>query len=154
MTKLTRREMLAITAAGTAGAALTKGNDVPVASGLSGGTQPRIRVGTLAEVSRGPLQFSYPSSSYPAQATRLPDGKVIAYSLICTHIGCPVEYTAARETFVCPCHQSIFSAVRDGAVLQGAAPRPLPKIRLDIDTKTGTIYAVGISAPPYGASEG
>lgn len=154
MSKLLRREMLAITTVGSAGVALSTGYTLSADARLPAGTQPRVRVGTLAAISRGPLEFSYPSSSYPAQAIRLPDGRVVAYSLFCTHMGCPVEYTAASQASTCPCHQSIFSAVREGAVLQGSGPRPLPEIRVEIDTKTGTIYAVGISAPPYGASEG
>ncbi len=154
MRKLTRREMLALTAVGTMAAALSPTRAAPVVSGLHAEPQPRVKVGTLAALRRGPLQFSYPGSSSPAQAVLLPGGKVVAYSLLCTHMGCPVEYAAASQSFLCPCHQSIFSAARSGAVLQGPAPRALPEIRLETDKKTGTIYAVGISAPSYDESGG
>lgn len=62
-----------------------------------------------------------------------PDGYV-AYSKVCTHLGCPVGlYEKQLELLVCPCHQSMFN-VRNGAVPQfGPAPRPLPQLPLLID---------------------
>ncbi len=58
----------------------------------------------------------------------------VAYSKLCTHLGCPVGlYQKERELLVCPCHQSMFN-VRNGAVPQfGPAPRPLPQLPLMID---------------------
>ncbi|HWE67710.1 MAG TPA: Rieske 2Fe-2S domain-containing protein [Acidimicrobiales bacterium] len=59
-----------------------------------------------------------------------PEGYV-AYSKMCTHLGCPVGlYEQELELLVCPCHQSMFN-VRNGAVPQfGPAPRPLPQLPL------------------------
>ena len=55
----------------------------------------------------------------------------MAYSKLCTHLGCPVGlYEQELELLVCPCHQSMFN-VRNGAVPQfGPAPRPLPQMHL------------------------
>ena len=66
-----------------------------------------------------------------------PDGYV-AYSKVCTHLGCPVGlYEQELELLVCPCHQSMFN-VRDGAFPQfGPAPRPLPQLPIYFD---GTGY--------------
>jgi len=53
-----------------------------------------------------------------------------AVSAICTHLGCAYKpFTAPNEVFPevhaqCPCHGSVFS--RDGKVIGGPAPRPLP----------------------------
>jgi ubiquinol-cytochrome c reductase iron-sulfur subunit len=62
-----------------------------------------------------------------------PNGYV-AYSKVCTHLGCPVGlYEQELELLVCPCHQSMFN-VRDGAFPQfGPAPRPLPQLPLYVD---------------------
>ncbi|MGH9082417.1 MAG: Rieske 2Fe-2S domain-containing protein [Acidimicrobiales bacterium] len=59
----------------------------------------------------------------------------VAYSKVCTHLGCPVGlYEQVLELLVCPCHQSMFN-VRDGAVPEfGPAPRPLPQLPLRIDS--------------------
>jgi len=55
----------------------------------------------------------------------------VAYSKVCTHLGCPVGlYEQELELLVCPCHQSMFN-VRVGAVpIFGPAPRPLPQLPL------------------------
>jgi len=71
----------------------------------------------------------------------LPDGReswtpagYVAYSQVCTHLGCPARlYERELELLVCPCHQSMFN-VRNGAVPQfGPAPRPLPQLPLKVD---------------------
>jgi ubiquinol-cytochrome c reductase iron-sulfur subunit len=69
-------------------------------------------------------------STMPGRENWSPDGYV-AYSKVCTHLGCPVGlYEQELEVLVCPCHQSMFN-VRNGAVPQfGPAPRPLPQLPL------------------------
>jgi len=44
-------------------------------------------------------------------------------SPICTHLGCPVAWSAAASQFRCPCHGGTFSA--DGALVSGPPPRGL-----------------------------
>lgn len=50
---------------------------------------------------------------------------VIAISSRCVHVGCPVRYVAAAESFVCPCHGGVydFKGIRVG----GPPPRPLDR---------------------------
>lgn len=69
-------------------------------------------------------------TTVPGREGWSPDGYV-AYSKVCTHLGCPVGlYEQQLELLVCPCHQSMFN-VRNGAVPQfGPAPRPLPQLPL------------------------
>ena len=60
---------------------------------------------------------------------RTPDG-FQTVSAVCTHLGCTYQpFVEADSTYNevhahCPCHGSVFQ--RDGAVLKGPAPRPLP----------------------------
>lgn len=58
----------------------------------------------------------------------------VAYSKMCTHLGCPVGlYQHLNAQLVCPCHQSIFN-VRAGAIPEfGPAPRPLPQLPITVD---------------------
>jgi menaquinol-cytochrome c reductase iron-sulfur subunit len=35
---------------------------------------------------------------------RRPDGAVEAYTTICPHLGCSINYEDKREEFICPCH--------------------------------------------------
>ena len=51
-----------------------------------------------------------------------------AFSAICTHLGCQVEWKRDQEAFVCPCHQGIYSM--DGIVLSGPPPTPLHELPL------------------------
>ncbi len=78
----------------------------------------------------------------PGRETWTPAGYV-AYSKLCTHLGCPVGlYEQQLELLVCPCHQSMFN-VRNGAVPQfGPAPRPLPQLPLMFDDQ-GFLAAQG-----------
>ncbi|MBV9508023.1 MAG: Rieske 2Fe-2S domain-containing protein, partial [Acidobacteriia bacterium] len=39
---------------------------------------------------------------------KLPAGQIVAYSPICTHLGCAYHWEQARSEFVCPCHNSVF----------------------------------------------
>jgi ubiquinol-cytochrome c reductase iron-sulfur subunit len=59
---------------------------------------------------------------------------IVAYSKICTHVGCPVGlYEQQTHHLLCPCHQSTFDVTRDCAVIFGPAARPLPQLRLAVD---------------------
>ena len=50
---------------------------------------------------------------------------VVALSSRCVHVGCPVRFSAASDTFICPCHGGVydFRGVRIG----GPPPRPLDR---------------------------
>ena len=50
-------------------------------------------------------------------------GKLHALSLVCTHLGCLVEWSPDRRQLVCPCHRAAFDL--GGNVLEGPPPRPL-----------------------------
>lgn len=57
------------------------------------------------------------------------DGNVSAFKAHCTHLGCPLEYNEAENSFDCVCHGSRFSM--DGSILDGPAKDPLERIRED-----------------------
>src|SRR5260221_11088007 len=45
-----------------------------------------------------------------AWVIRTGDQQVVAYSPICTHLGCAVSWNGGEKSFVCPGHTSAFSA--------------------------------------------
>ncbi|MGE5222843.1 MAG: ubiquinol-cytochrome c reductase iron-sulfur subunit [Omnitrophica WOR_2 bacterium] len=53
----------------------------------------------------------------------------MAYSLVCTHLGCQVN--VVKDGFACPCHGSLFDL--QGQVRRGPATRALRPLRLDQD---------------------
>jgi ubiquinol-cytochrome c reductase iron-sulfur subunit len=61
-------------------------------------------------------------------------GGIMAFSKICTHIGCPINlYERRTHHLLCPCHQSTFDLADGARVIFGPAGRPLPQLPLDID---------------------
>jgi len=62
-----------------------------------------------------------------------PDG-YIAFSKICTHVGCPVAlYRKSVHELLCPCHQSRFDILARAKPVAGPASRPLPQLALVFD---------------------
>jgi ubiquinol-cytochrome c reductase iron-sulfur subunit len=77
---------------------------------------------------------------------------IVAYSKICTHMGCPVAlYEQQTHHLLCPCHQSTFDVTQDCKVVFGPAKRPLPQLPITVNTegylvaKSGFHEAVGPS---------
>ena len=59
---------------------------------------------------------------------------IVAYSKICTHVGCPVGlYEQQTHHLLCPCHQSTFDVTQDCKVIFGPAKRPLPQLKITVD---------------------
>ncbi|HVY37429.1 MAG TPA: ubiquinol-cytochrome c reductase iron-sulfur subunit [Polyangia bacterium] len=56
---------------------------------------------------------------------------VRAFSTICPHLGCGIDYDAQARRFDCPCHGSTFDL--DGRCLKGPAPRGLDELEVTID---------------------
>lgn len=57
------------------------------------------------------------------------DGELVAYSTVCPHLGCAVDWAADVGKFKCPCHRSAFAL--DGTAEEGPAPRPLDVLELE-----------------------
>ncbi len=81
-----------------------------------------------------------------------------AYSAICTHMGCTVEWYPEKQFsfdfphLFCPCHQSVFDVFHGAKVLAGPAPRPLPQLPLMI--ADNVIAAAGDFDGPIGPQPG
>lgn len=77
---------------------------------------------------------------------------IVAYSKICTHVGCPVAL-AEQQThhLLCPCHQSQFDISHEAKVLFGPAKRPLPQLPITVDSE-GYLIARSDFHEPVGPS--
>jgi Rieske Fe-S protein len=62
-------------------------------------------------------------------------GKLTAFSTVCPHLGCAVDFEAEVAKFKCPCHRSIFSL--GGAVEGGPSPRAMDE--LEVTDKDGRL---------------
>jgi len=77
---------------------------------------------------------------------------IVAYSKICTHVGCPAAlYEQTTHHILCPCHQSTFDATRGAQVIFGPATRALPQLPLTTDAD-GYLVARGDFTEPVGPS--
>jgi ubiquinol-cytochrome c reductase iron-sulfur subunit len=77
---------------------------------------------------------------------------IVAYSKICTHVGCPAAlYEQTTHHILCPCHQSTFDATRGAEVIFGPATRALPQLPITTDAE-GFLVAQGDFNEPVGPS--
>ena len=75
---------------------------------------------------------------------------IVAYSKLCTHVGCPVGlYQAASGLLLCPCHQSTFDVLDGARPVFGPAARSLPQLPLATDDE-GYLIARGDFSDPVG----
>ena len=77
---------------------------------------------------------------------------ILAFSKICTHLGCPIAlYEQRTKHLLCPCHQSTFDLADDGNVIFGPAARRLPQLAIEVD-KDGYLVAKEGFQEPVGPS--
>ena len=106
-----------------------------------------------------PVSFSYPDAASPCTLIKMgapvpggvgPDRDIVAYSILCTHMGCPVAYDAERRLFKCPCHFSIFDPENTGQMVSGQATENLPSVVLEYNPKDDSVRAVAVEGLIYG----
>lgn len=91
-------------------------------------------------------------SGYSEQGKSWSYDGIVAYSKICTHVGCPVAlYEQQTHHLLCPCHQSQFDITREAAVIFGPAKRPLPQLPIAVDDE-GYLIAQSDFTEPVGPS--
>jgi cytochrome b6-f complex iron-sulfur subunit len=66
----------------------------------------------------------------PAIIIHTRDKGFLAFSKICTHLGCLVKYDKDRQIFICPCHAGTFDL--EGNVISGPPPKPLQKFAVKV----------------------
>lgn len=66
----------------------------------------------------------------PGLLIRLPDGEFKAFSAICTHLDCTVQYKTDEKYIWCACHNGHYDL--SGRVISGPPPRPLEEYTVHI----------------------
>ena len=100
------------------------------------GMHPVAEAGAVG-VGQG-VRFNDPASGRPAWLIRSGSQRYDAFSAVCTHAGCTVDFDSSSKQFVCPCHGGTYSA-SDGRVLGGPPPSPLARIKVALSGKK--VYA-------------
>lgn len=99
------------------------------------GSDERVRAGELSQMppnSGTIVRFG----AEPVIVLRTPGGDVRAFSAICTHLGCTVQYRRDLQQIWCPCHDGHFDL--QGVNVKGPPPRPLP--RLEAAVEDGVVW--------------
>jgi thiosulfate dehydrogenase [quinone] large subunit len=79
----------------------------------------------------GATKVTDPDTAEPAWVLQLQAGRFTAYSAICPHQGCTVQFVSPSDGFACPCHGSRFDA--QGRVVNGPASRGLSPIPVAVE---------------------
>ncbi len=119
---------------GAIGAAIVAIPSVGFLLGLRKPTKVWRTVGRVEDFQKGmtvevsfrdpsPLPWSGVTAQTAAWLRRVGEQEFIAFSVDCTHLGCPVRWLQDANLFMCPCHGGVFYA--DGRVASGPPPRPL-----------------------------
>jgi Rieske Fe-S protein len=58
--------------------------------------------------------------------------RVRAYTTICPHLGCSINYSGASSQFVCPCHKGTWDLA--GAKVSGPVPRAMDELECRVVT--------------------
>jgi len=61
--------------------------------------------------------------------------EIKAFSTVCPHAGCSIDWDGPKSCFACPCHGSVFSP--DGERTEGPSPRGMDA--LDVEVKEGRV---------------
>lgn len=155
--RLTRRDLVKATGAGVSGYLLPE-----LATAAQGGEQqaayPVFRIADIEALKVDePVMFCYPDPSSPAIAVRMrqagvggvgPGNAIVAFSLLCTHKGCPVAYRPDRKLLTCPCHWSSFDPAKAGQMVIGQGSQPLAQVLLRVTD--GAVYAYGVEGLIFG----
>jgi cytochrome b6-f complex iron-sulfur subunit len=72
--------------------------------------------------------------------------RIYALSARCAHLGCTVNWFGDLAAFKCPCHGSEYHS--DGTNFAGPAPRPLSRLRIELDAEGELVVDTSIVYGP------
>jgi len=85
-----------------------------------------FQIGQTVEVSfsdASSLPWAGVTAKTAAWLRRVAEDQFLAFSINCTHLGCPIRWLPDADLFMCPCHGGVFYS--DGTVASGPPPKPL-----------------------------
>jgi Rieske Fe-S protein len=72
----------------------------------------------------------FPFGSQPGLLIRTAEGDYRAFTAVCTHLGCTVQYRAATNLIWCACHNGVYDLT--GRNVSGPPPRPLEPFQVHV----------------------
>lgn len=125
---LSRRQFIVFSAAAVGaawGGTVLQTRLFPEQSSAQAAEPVRFPLSELPVGGSKPIQYG----GVPVMVLRTPES-IKAFSLVCTHLGCLVEWQSANAEFYCPCHDGRFDQF--GEVLGGPPPIPLESFPVQV----------------------
>ncbi len=101
---------------------------------------PRMAESKVSRIEAGPMDLLKPNSgtivrfgNEPVILIRTPSGEYRAFSAICTHLACIVQYREDLKHIWCACHNGHYDL--NGINVAGPPPRPLEPYRVVLRDK-------------------
>lgn len=108
-----------------------------------------FEIGSTVRVSfldPSPLPWSGVTARTAAWLRRETADKFLAFSVDCTHLGCPIRWLPDANLFMCPCHGGVFYG--DGRVASGPPGRSL--ITYPVRVRDGAVEILTSPLPIIG----
>ncbi|MGH7907411.1 MAG: ubiquinol-cytochrome c reductase iron-sulfur subunit [Candidatus Binataceae bacterium] len=106
----------------------------------------KFKIGTTTKVSfldPSPMLWAGVTAETAAWLRRVDDARFIAFSVNCSHLGCPVRWLPKAHLFMCPCHGGVYYS--DGSVAAGPPPRAL--FRYPVRLRNGSVEILASAVP-------
>jgi cytochrome b6-f complex iron-sulfur subunit len=142
----TRRAFLA--AASVAGIGYAAALAYPVYRYLASPSEMALSAAAVTEVTLKDAQKLQAGSAVmfkfgpsPGVLIHHEDGRWIALSAVCSHLGCTVQYEPQMDRIHCACHGGVYNAYT-GANVSGPPPKPLTLYKVAVN-ETGVVVSRG-----------
>ncbi len=99
--------------------------------------------GSVTFMDPSPLPWAGVTARTAAWLRRTGPKDFVAFSINCTHLGCPVRWLPEADLFMCPCHGGVY--YKDGRVASGPPPRSL--IRYPVRVREGMVEILASPLP-------
>jgi cytochrome b6-f complex iron-sulfur subunit len=89
------------------------------------------RVGRVEEYGNDDTVYDHKNKGFWIINLKPAENRLVALSIICTHLGCVPDWLSGDRKFKCPCHGSGYYI--DGVNFEGPTPRPLERFAVKLD---------------------
>ena len=97
-----------------------------------GGGAPANAIAAVSDLNVGSALQIKLATGDPGILIRTDTDVVCAFSAVCTHQGCTVDYDQASKELICPCHGARFDPLQNGKAIAGPTRNPLTELPVKI----------------------
>ena len=97
-----------------------------------GGGAPANAIASISDLNVGSALQIKLASGDPGILIRTATDAVCAFSAVCTHEGCAVDYDSVSKELICPCHGARFDPLQNGKAIGGPTRTPLTELPVEI----------------------